>query len=176
MLRGSISVTDILLSFSNTLRIDYNIRDVRELVDKSISQLENILHTKITSDLYTLQTENKYISKEIDMLLQQITENLKSMSLLTCISMYDKQYGSSNLKDVKYLGYSREVLMTYLKYLQDEELYKRRGEFFDAIIEGVNSIYNCPIKKLFIIMIILERLGIEEGVSIIANYIYLGGF
>lgn len=175
MLRGSISVTDILLSFSNTLRIDYNISDVRELVEKSISQLENILHTKITSDLYTLQAENKYVSKEIDMLLQQITENLKSMSLLTCISMYDKQYGN-NLKDVKYLGYSREVLMSYLKYLQDEELYKRRNEFFDAIVEGVNSIYNCPIKKFFIIMIILERLGIEEGVSIIANYIYLGGF
>ena len=151
MLRGSLSLSNILLGFTNTLRIDYNIRDVRELRDKSISQLENLLHVKITTDLYTLQVENKIISKEIDMLLQQITEHLKSMSLLLCVSMYDKQYGNT-LKDVKYLGYSREVLLTYLKYLQDEDLYKRRDEFFDAIIEGVNSVYTCSVKKLFIIM------------------------
>lgn len=175
MLRNSVSLSDVILSFGNTLRIDYNLTDVREIRDESIRQLENIFHVKIDKSLYDLQSENKFVSKEVEMLLQEIVENLKSMSLLLSISTFDKHYGNS-LKDIKYMGYDRKTLMTCLKYLQDEKLYKRRGEFFESIVLGVNSVYMCSTKKLFIIMIILERLGIEEGVSIIANYLYLGGF
>lgn len=175
MLRASISLSDILLSFDNTLRIDYNLKDVREIRAESVRQLENIFHIKIDKSLYEIQAEGSFVSKEIDSLLQQITENLKSMALLLSISTFDKQYGE-NLKEVKYLGYPRVTLMTTLKYLQDEKLYERRDQFFESLIDGVNTVYMGTVKKLFIVMIILEKLGISEGVSVIANYIYLGGF
>lgn len=175
MLRASISLADILLSFANTLRIDYSLKDVREIREESVRQLENIFHIRIDKSLYDIQAEGSFVSKEIESLLQQITENLKSMSLLLAISTFDKQYGE-NLKEVKYLGYERVTLMTTLKYLQDEKLYERRGQFFESLVDATNTVYMGTVKKLFIIMIILERLGISEGVSIMANYIYLGGF
>ena len=66
--------------------------------------------------------------------------------------------------------------MNVLKYCQDKKLFKQHKEnIIQPLSNTLNNISMCTIKRLFIILLMFSELGIDEGVSIIAQLLYLGG-
>jgi hypothetical protein len=124
--------------------------------------------------LYDLQAESMLVADSINILLSQILECLKSMSLYIDISMFNTSVGIS-LSDVNYLGLGSPELLTSLQYLQYTQTYESRGTIIEPLTSAVSYIDMCTVKRLFIVMLVLERLGIKEGVSVVARFLYLGG-
>jgi hypothetical protein len=173
MIRDTLSLQEILIGFENTLKIDYKERDINKLIVSTRQKLENAFSVKFTTDLYELQVSNRLVGDSISILLGQITECMKSLSLLLCVSLFDKRYGDT-LRDVNYLGFAPTNLIGALQYLQDITLYERRKEFFGTLTLSLNNLEMCSIKRLLVIATILESLGIKEGVALIAQYLYAG--
>lgn len=174
MISDLISLDQILLSFESTLKVEYDERETRKIIQSSITRLENAYKVSIDTDLYTLQSKNQLVAENLNMLLMQIAECLKSLSLYVDMSMFNRSICIS-LADVNDLGLGRDALVTTLKYLQDKYLYQKRDTAIPSLVAAVSNIDMCTVKRLFIIMLILERLGIMEGVSVIARFLYLGG-
>lgn len=174
MLSDQFSIDQILLSFESVLKIEYNERETYRVIQGAITKLENAQGITIDADLYTLQARNVLASDNIDMLLSQIADCLKSMSFYTDLVMFNRSIGIS-LADVNYLGFARDELITSLQYLQDKVLYEKREVLIAPITQAVSNIDMCTIKRLFVIMLVLEHLGVKEGVSVLARFLYLGG-
>jgi hypothetical protein len=173
MLRYKLSLTDILMGFENTLKIDYRDSEIEKIIKNSRQRLENAYGVKLSGDIYEDQVDTRLVGDKIDLLLSQILDKMKSLALIMSISLFDKRYGES-LKDFNYMGFTEEELKTALKYLQDEVLYEKRRVFFYQIIKSTSIMEISNIKRLLVIMIVLEHLGIKEGVALIAQYLYLG--
>lgn len=174
MLRDMLSMGSIILGFENTLRIDYSEPEINSIIANSISSLESSYSLKFDASIWELQIRTQFTAVNINELITQIEDCLKSLALLTGISMYDKCF-TETLQDVEYCGYDRERFLSHLKYLQDEDYYDKQDDFFPFIINAMDKVPMCTAKKLLVIMIILDKLEIREGVSIIANYLYAGG-
>lgn len=174
MISDFLSIDQILLSFESVLKIEYDERETHKILSGAIHRLENAYNVTIETDLYSLQAKNALVSDNLNILLAQICECLKSMALYTCVSMFNRSIGIS-LADVNYLGLSSAELRTALKYLQDKNLYEQRATIIPALTSAVTNIDMCTIKRLFIILLLLEVLGVKEGVATIAQYLYLGG-
>lgn len=175
MIRDTLNINDILIGFENTLCIDYRANEkIERIVKSSHERLENSYRVKLDKGVYVAQVENQFVGDSLATLLLQLTENLKMLSLLTTVSMFDKEYGQT-LKDVNYLGFAKDKLITALKYLQDRVLYEKRGTFFSSLVAHIDFLEFCPIKRLLCIMVVLEDLQISEGVAIVAQYLYIGG-
>jgi hypothetical protein len=173
MLRDKISLKEILIGFESALKIEYREPDVEKIAKEAKQRLEAAFGVRLSGNIYEDQIQNQLVGDSIDILLSQLVESLKSLSLLLSISMFDKVYGE-NLRDLNCLGFAEQKLKVALKYLQDEVLYSKRDTFFDQIVESVSRIDICETKRLLVIMIVMERLGISEGVALIAQYLYLG--
>lgn len=169
-----IGLDQILLSFESTLKIEYNERETRRVIDSAITRIESAQGIKIDDDIYALQARNMLAADSINMLLSQIMECLKSLSLYIDISMFTRTIGIS-LADVNYLGFARAELKTAMQYLQDKEHYEKRSTFIPPITAAVSNIDMCTIKRLFVILLVLEKLGVSVGVSVVARLLYLGG-
>lgn len=174
MISDFLSIDQNLLSFESTLKIEYEEREVHKVIASSITKLENAYKVNINTDLYSLQSQNMLVAENLNILLAQICDCLKSMSLYTDITMLNRSIGIS-LADVNYLGFAKAELITALKNLQDKDLYEKRGTIIPPITAAVSNIDMCTIKRLFVIMLVLERLGVKEGVAVIARFLYLGG-
>ncbi len=174
MIADSQSIDSILLSLESTLKIEYDEKETKRTLDAAISRLENVYGIRIDKDIYTLQAENRLVEGYIDTFLVQITECLKAMSFYIDTTMYMKNMCVS-LADVNYLGLSKLELVTALKYFQDKKLYEERDIIVPVLTAAVTNIDMCTIKRLFIVLLLLERLGIPEGVCVIARFLYLGG-
>lgn len=174
MISDFLSIDKILLSFESTLKIEYDERETHRIIENAISKLENAYTVTIDTDLYSLQSKNMLVADNLNTLLQQICECLKSMSLYTDITMLNRSIAIS-LADVNYLGFAKPQLITALKYLQDKVLYEKRDTIIPPITAAVTNIDMCTIKRLFIILLVLERLGVKEGVAVVARLLYLGG-
>ena len=108
------------------------------------------------------------------MFLQELAECLKQLTALTSISMFTKK-PPINLADVNYLGFTSETLTTALKYLQDRVCYEKRSTIVPALVGALNNVEMSQIKRLFIVMLVMEKLGIYEGVAACAQLLYIGG-
>lgn len=173
MISNMLDLTQILVNFEVALRINYSIQDVNKLVKNSRDNIESMLHLELTKDIYTLRNEVS-VTTEIDAFLARVLSCLKDMALYNEVCMFSRKYRDT-LADVSYLGSDKTQTLKVLKYLQDEKLYETRDSFFNSIIRAVSYIPNNNIKRLLCIMIVLESIGIKEGVAIIAQYLYLGG-
>lgn len=174
MLRDGLSMSSIILGLENVLHINYNEPEINSIMYNSISSLESMYNVKFDTSIWELQVKTQFVSTSITELITQISEGLKSLALLTSISLYDKCF-TETLQDVEYCGYGRERLLTYFKYLQDVDYYNQKESFFASITNAMDKLPMCNTKKLLIIMLILDRLDIREGVSLIANHLYAGG-
>lgn len=173
MLRYKLSLADTIMGFENALKIDYQDSDIEKIIKNSRQRLENSYGIKLSGDIYEDQADNRLIGDRIDLLLSQILDKMKSLALILSLSLFDKRYGES-LKDFNYLGFDEAELKEALKYLQDEALYEKRKVFFHQIVKSTYNIEISNSKRLLVIMIVLEHLGIKEGVALIAQYLYLG--
>lgn len=173
MIREHLSLNDILIGFENSLKIEYKEKDIDKIRVTTKQRLESTFQVMIVSSIYETQASNRVVGDNLSILMSQLTENMKSLALLLSISMFDKRFGET-LKNVNYLGFAKSELLTCLKYLQDEVLYDKRSSFFSTLVRGAGLIEMCSIKRLLVIMVILEDLGVKEGVSLIAQYLYTG--
>lgn len=176
MLDTNISINSILISMESTLKIeaDPDLK-VSEVLDASIKRLENMYACTFDRDIYTLQGENQLIADNLSLLLKDVQQCLAQLSLFISLKLFHKNLGLS-LADINYIGYSREQLLTALRYLQDETQYKKYGaEIVSPLHNSLNNVSMCAIKRLFIVLLMFDRLGLTEGVAIVAQLLYLGG-
>lgn len=173
-LRNNIDLSEVILAFERVLKIEYRDAesDAGRIILNSRQKLENAFQIQIKDDIYSLQNENM-ARDSVQTFLGQVTECLKQMSLLVSISLFDRKF-AVNLDEVNYLGFAKDNLLVALKYLQDETLYEKRDSFIPTLKRGVSRVETSRIKRLLIVMLMLEDLGIKEGVSIISSYLYMG--
>lgn len=176
MLDNIISFNKILVSLESTLKIEATGEQrAEEIIDAAIDRLSNTYSCTFDRDVYTLQAENQLQAEKINLLLKDVQQCLAELSLYINLKLYHKNLAFT-LADVNYLGYSKNQLNTALKYLQDETLAAQyHAETIKPFYNTLNSISMCSIKRLFLVMLMLDRLGINEGVSIVAQLLYLGG-
>lgn len=172
-LRNSLNLSDIIIGFEQVLKIEHN-TEVPKLILASRQKLESAFQIQIKDNVYELQNE-AMVRDSVQSFLAQVTECLKQMSMLTSLSMFDKKF-SVNLYEVNYLGFAKDNLFIALRYLQDEVLYEKRDTFMPSLIRGVSRIETSRIRRLLIILVVLEDLGIKEGVAIISTYLYMGSY
>ena len=176
MLDNSISLVSILTSLESVLKIEYlNDSKVEDVIRRAIEELENTYSVSFTTDLFSMQEANQLTSSKLDTLVRDITQVLGQLSLFIQLKLYHKNV-PIQLADVNYLGYAKQQLLTSLAYLQDEkEAITQRDEIITPLISTLNNLGMSSIKRLFISMFVLNKLGVYEGVSIIAQFLYLGG-
>jgi len=175
MLKDRVSLQNTLLSLESVLRIDYEERTLTKLLSKATNRLSDAYQRDFSSDtLYNIMSKSSLSSEGLEVLESRILEPLKELAFINSLTTYTKRSPVS-LNIINYLGYARENLCTALKYLQDEVLYEKRGNIIEPLKNGVNNIEFCQEKRLFVIMLTLEGLGIFEGVNIIAQTLYIGG-
>lgn len=174
MIRDNISLSNVIYGFESVLRIDQSLVEIDKIVANSIAKLENAYAVKLDQPLYEVQLNQRFTNASINELVEEIEACCKNFSLIVLLAMYDKVFGET-LQSVSYLGFERNELLKALKYLQDKDYYEEHNTFFYKIVNAMDTIPTCTVKRLFIIMIVLEKLDVREGVSIIANYLYSGG-
>lgn len=175
MFDTDISFNSILTSLESSLSIEMNTGSVAEIIDAAKDRLENIYACKLDKDIYTVQSENQLIANNLDILLKDIKQSLALMSFYLNLKLFHTNMGIT-LSDVNYLGHAKEQLLTDLKYLMYEREYKKHAdEVIMPFYNTLNNINMCSVKRLFISMLMLHKLGITEGVAIIAQFLYVGG-
>ena len=175
MIKDMFSLKEILVSFEGTLRIEYSDdMSTKQTLEQAMTRLESAYEISLQNDLFTLQTENELIAEKVNMLLRDIVECAKQMSLYTSRCLFTKSVGFS-VADVNYLGNDKVVLRTLLRYLQDVSETDKWKAALEPIALTLDSIPICTVKRLFVILLILHRLGVYECVSVVAQYLYMGG-
>lgn len=174
MLDDNISLNGILVSIEGVLRIEHTEEArVNNTIDDALDRLENNFGTKFDKDIYPIQSENQLSAENVNLFLRDLTTCLQNLSLFIQLKFFHKNIGIT-LADVNYLGYSKKQIQTSLKYLQDEALYKQHhDDIIPPLFNTLNNINMCSIKRLFIIMLMFDRLGITEGVAIVAQLLYM---
>lgn len=169
------TLDNILLSFETVLKIEYDEKDTRKLINSAIRKLESAYAMRIQgTTLYDIQSTNLNMEDSINNLLSQIFECCKTLSLFTTLSMYTGGI-PIRLSTVNYLGMDEVQLKAVLRYLQ---YYKHASLCKDAlsvIASALNNVNINYVKRLFIILLVLDELGIDEGVVVVAQLLYLGG-
>lgn len=175
MILDTLSLTQAITSIESVLKIEYaKDSKLKEITTDAVRRLEDTYGLSINKDIYTLQAENKLMTDVFDRFILEITECVKQFSMYVCLQTYNHSL-TFTLSDVNYLGYERNQLMSMLKYLLDKELYPRRTEVVESMKMAIDNIPLNVVKRLFVAMLLLEQLGIVEGVAVIAQLLYMGG-
>jgi len=174
MLSDMFSMQQVLLSFENTLRIEYTETDVNQVIKAARQKLENAYQCKLDKPLYTVMAQNELAAENLNVFLQELSECFKQLTAIFSLSLFTSK-PPINLADVNYLGFTSETLTTALKFLQSRVLYEKREEIIPGLINALNNVEMSQIKRLLIIMLMMESLGIPEGVAACAQLLYLGG-
>lgn len=176
MFDSEYSISTVLNSLEAVLQIEYaeELR-VCDVVDKAVERMENRYGVTLDKSVYELQQESQLTADNINLFLRDVRTCLEQLSFFIELKVYHKNVPIS-LADVNYLGYAKKQLMTALKYLQDEKLYKQHHEeVITPLYNTLDNINICSTKRMFVDLLMLERLGVIEGVAIIAQLLYLGG-
>lgn len=176
MFDSDISLVNLCTSFESTLKIDYSGEArVSEVIDRAVKSLENTYDCTFDKDVFTLRAENQLSAANLDLFLRDVKQCLAEMSLYCELKLFHKNVGF-NLSDINYLGSSKQQLMTSLRYLQDQaEQQHKREDIIKPIMNALDNISQCQPKRLFVYLLVFDRLGIFEGVAIVAQLLYLGG-
>lgn len=176
MFDNTISLNNILVSLEGVLKIEASGElKVDEILRNATARLENAYNVTFDRDVWALQAENQLTADHIGHLLRDVKQCLEQMSLYINLKLYHKN-PSVSLSDVNYLGYARSQLMSCIKYLQDDDLAKQyKSTIMAPLKNATNNIAMCTTKRLFIVMFMLDDLGISEGVAVIAQLLYIGG-
>lgn len=176
MLNDSISFNNILTSLEGTLMIEVT-GDMRtdEIIQAAIQRIENAYVIELDRDVYSIQSESQLMASNVDGLLKNVQQCLAQLSLYINLKIYHADLGIT-LADVNYLGYAKEQLLTALKYLMFETEYKKHhDDIITPLYNTLNNISMCSVKRMFLILLMMDKLGITEGVAIMAQLLYLGG-
>ena len=174
MLRDMADLNNTLLSFETVLKIEYEESVTERVIGNAIKRLENAYGMKISgTTLYELEASNINLADTIQNLLQQVLECTKTMAFLFQCGMYQHSIPIT-LSTVKYLGIGKEALKTILRYFQNVDEYYLAQNAVQNLSLGLDGIDMSPVKRLFVIMLMLDRMGLKEAVAIVAQYLYYG--
>ena len=175
MYDNNMSFNNILTSLESALSIEMTDSSVADIVQAACDRLENTYAFKLDKDVYTIQAESQLMADNVEILLREVKQSLAMISFYLNLKLFHTNMGIT-LSDVNYLGYAKKQLLTALKYLMYEAEYKKHSdEVIMPLYNTLNNITMCSVKRLFISMLTLHKLGISEGVSIIAQFLYVGG-
>lgn len=174
MISNMMSLSSILINFEQVLKIEYNEMSAEKIIRSAKAKLENAFAVRFDKTVYELQAENRLVADTLNMFLEQVVDALRNMSLYIDCCMFDNNI-PINLADVNYLGFASTPLRTALRYLQSTNTYSQRDSIITPLRAAVSNIEPCDIKRLFMILFVLDDLGIYEGAAIIAKFLYLGG-
>ena len=149
--------------------------DWQLIIKRAKENLENRLQCKLTESVYTLQAKNALVSQSIDAVLNGVSAGIELLATLYAMSIYLKDRKNFDMADVNYLGQDRGRLATGFKMLADR-VYSRQAhdEMMAAIKSQLNNMTMNQLKRLLLVMIMFDELGIDEGVATCANLLYLG--
>lgn len=176
MFDNMVSATSVLLGLEAALRIEMDPnKKTKENVNAAIERLENAYVVTFDRDVFSLIEESQLMSDKLSIFLRDVQQALYGLSFFTDLKLFHKNIPIT-LADTNYIGYAREQLLTALQYLQDENEYAKHADSIMAPLENsLDNVPMCSVKRLFISMLVLHRLGISEGVSCIARVLYIGG-
>lgn len=175
MLKDMADLTSAILSFETVLKIEYEEVNTDRVLTAAIRKLENAYGMRIEGKtLYALQAENTNLAENIQNLLTQVLECTKTVSFLFQCGMFQHNIPIA-LSTVKYLGLGREALQSILRYFQNVDEYYLAGNATRQIMLGLDGIDMSLVKRMFIVLLMLDKLGIQEAVAVIAQYLYYGG-
>lgn len=174
MLSNMVDLSTAVLAFETVLKIEYDEPDTKKVIQNAIRKLETAYGMRIEGKtLYDLQSENINLADNIQNLLQQILECTKTTSFLFQNGMYHHSIPIT-LSSVKYLGLGKVALQTILRYFQNENEYYLSRNTVPQLVLGLDGVDMCTVKKMFIILLVLDQLGVTESVSVLAQYLYYG--
>lgn len=176
MFDNNISLQSILTSMESALSLEMSGElKTADLVNNAVERLENQYACTLDRDVYSIQSENQLMADNINLLLRDVKQCLAEMSLYISLKMFHMNMPIS-LADVNYLGHDKEQMLTELQYLMYEREYKKYAEeIIPTLYVALDNIGMSSVKRLFITMLMLYRLGISEGVSVLAQVLYLSG-
>jgi len=172
-----LSINDCIVSLEGVLKIDYSgDRNVAQILQAAKEDLENAYGVTIDKPIYDIQAESQLSATNIDHFLNSLMVALQKLALYNSLVYYTTNVPFS-LADVNYLGVAREELMVTLKYLLNEKFYMAEHEkACESFLQIVDSTTVNFVKRLFVILLMLDKLGIYEGATIAAQLLYLGGY
>ena len=174
MLKDMIDLNAAVLSFETVLKIEYTETSTSRIVDSAIRKLESAYSMRISGKtLYEIEVENINLSETVQNILHQILECTKTFAFLFQSGMFFHSIPTT-LSTVKYLGLGRESLQTVLRYFQNMDEYYLAQNSVTQLMLGLDVIDMSMVKRIFIIMLVLDRIGVEESVAVIAQYLYYG--
>lgn len=169
-----VSLTSIMLQFEAVLKIEYDETETKRVVESAVRKLENAYGMRIDNKtLYELEAENIHLADNVQNLLQQVLECTKNLSFLFQCGMFQHAIPIT-LSTVKYLGLGKEALQSILRYFQNIDEYYLASNAVLQIMYGLDGIDMNSVKRMFIIMLVLDKLGLKESVAIVAQYLYYG--
>lgn len=174
MLSNMVDLSTAVLAFETVLKIEYDETDTKRVIQNAIRKLETSYGMRIEGKtLYALQSENINLADNIQNLLMQILECTKTVSFLFQNGMYHHSIPIT-LSSVKYLGLGKTALQTILRYFQNEDEYYLSKNTVPQLVLGLDGVDMCTVKKMFIILLVLDQLGVTESVAVMAQYLYYG--
>lgn len=174
MLKNMVNLNAVILSFETVLKIEYEENDTKRVIANSVRRLETSYGVRIEGKtLYELESDNINLADTIQNLLQQALECTKSLSFLFQCGMFTHAIPIT-LSTVKYLGLGKEALQSILRYFQNVDEYYLASNAVPQIITCLDGIDMSEVKRLFIILLMLDKLGLQEAVAIVAQYLYYG--
>ena len=72
MLTDMFTLQQVLLSFENTLRIEYTETDVARIIKTARQKLENAYQCRLDQPVYTVQAQNELVSENLNVFLQEL--------------------------------------------------------------------------------------------------------
>lgn len=178
MISDLYTLASALTKCETALMLEYkqdNVDDWRLIIKQAKENLENRLQCKIDAPLYSIQVRNALVSQSVDSCLMNMAAGIEAICSLYVMSIYLKDREGFDLGDVNYLGQTRDSLAMGLKCLTDR-VYARQAhnEVFAAIKANLNNMTMSQLKRVLLVMIMFDELGVDEGVAACANLLYLG--
>lgn len=176
MFDNKLSINNVLIGLESCLKLEASAdMKTEETINAAIERIENTYAVKIDADIFTMAEENQLRTDQLSILMRDLQQALCMLSFYTDLKLYHKNIAVT-LSDVNYLGYARKQLMTSLSYLQDDEEYPLHAEeVMQPLMLTLDNVPMCTVKRLFHIMLVLYKLGVQEGVACVARLLYLGG-
>ena len=81
---------------------------------------------------------------------------------------------SVSMKDVSYLGFNARHLQNCFKYLINERVFDNRSQFLPQVLAVANKLETGYVRRLLVLVAVLDALGIKEGVCVMSQYLYIG--
>lgn len=170
MIRDKIDLNYTLKQMESILKINVNVKDIKDQVRLSRKFIEERIYESIPEDktIYDLEGHDK-----VDAFLGSLIDCLKNFSLILCIEAYDLSFGET-LKTINFLGSNELHLTNSFKVLSKRDLQKNRNVFFDDLLKAFSMTKTCTLRRIVCIMAVFEDIGMMDAVAILAHHIVIG--